>query len=229
MSFKALVADDDEDLRLIIASTLRAIGAEVVECKDGEQACSQVGDCFDIVVLDYVMPGKNGVEVCQAFKAAQGDNYIPVMLLTARDDPTDKVHALDSGVDDYLVKPFNHHELQARVRALLRVRDAARALRDKNTELKELQQRLVEQERANVLLELAATAAHKLGQPLSAILLNAYLLKTLPADDPRSEQARQAIENDARRMVEIVEQLRAARSDQVAQYQPGVTIFSIDS
>ena len=227
MSFRALVADDDEDLRLIISSTLRAIGAEVVECRDGQQAESYCDEVFDIVVLDYVMPGKSGVEVCQAFKQRQGENYTPVMLLTARDHPSDKVSALDSGVDDYLVKPFNHHELQARVRALLRVRQAARTLRDKNEELKSLQQKLIEQERANILFELAATAAHKLGQPLSAILLNSYLLKTLTADDPRFEQTRAAIESDASRMVEIVEKLRAARSDQVDQYQPGMKVFSI--
>ena len=221
------MADDDEDLRLIIASTLRSIGAEVVECKDGEQACAHTGNDFDIIVLDYVMPGKTGIEVCRAFKQLQGENYLPVMLLTARDDPADKVNALDSGVDDYLVKPFNHHELQARVRALLRVREAACALKHKNEELKELQQKLIEQARGNVLLELAATAAHKLGQPLSAILLNSYLLKTLSAADPRFEQARLAIENDAHRMVEIVEQLKVARADQVDQYQPGVKVFSI--
>lgn len=227
MSFRALVADDDEDLRLIIASTLRSIGADVVECKDGDQAFAHTGTHFDIVVLDYVMPGKTGVEVCRAFKALQGDNYLPVMLLTARDDPADKVSALDSGVDDYLVKPFNHHELQARVRALLRVRDAACALKHKNEELRQLQQQLIERERGNVLLELAATAAHRLGQPLSAILLNTYLLKTLSADDPRFEQARVAVETDALRMVEIVEQLKVARADQLDQYQPGVKVFSI--
>lgn len=228
MTFKALVVDDDEDLRLIISSTLRSIGAEVVECKDGEQACARGPNGFDIVVLDYVMPGQSGLDVCRNFKAVQGDNFVPIMLLTAKDDTADKINALDSGVDDYLVKPFNHHELQARVRALLRVREAARALSAKNKELNKLQARLIEQERSNLLLELAATAAHRLGQPLSAILLNTYLLKTLPPDDPRFEQARVAIENDAHRMVEIVDQLRAAKANQLDQYQPGIKIFAME-
>ena len=115
---RILVADDDER---IIASLRRALvyeGYEVTTAADGVQALAAARERLpDLVILDVMMPGIDGIEVCRRLREA---GAVPVLMLTARDATADRVQGLDSGADDYLVKPFAYDELLARVRALLR-------------------------------------------------------------------------------------------------------------
>lgn len=116
-----LVADDDE---MIAASIRRALiyeGYNVEVVYDGAQALAAARDHQpDLVILDVMMPEVDGVEVCRRIRAA-GDT--PVLMLTAKDTVADRVLGLDSGADDYLVKPFAYEELLARVRSLFRRRE----------------------------------------------------------------------------------------------------------
>jgi two-component system response regulator MprA len=117
---RILVVDDDERLAAILRDGLTAGGYAVETAADGQAALAAVRDRPpDLVVLDLMLPGLDGVEVCRRLRAAGGP---PMIMLTARDAVVDKIAGLESGADDYLTKPFVLEELVARIRAVLRRR-----------------------------------------------------------------------------------------------------------
>jgi two-component system response regulator MprA len=119
-----LVVDDDSHIAASLRRALIYEGYAVEVAPDGAMALNRARERMpDLVVLDVMLPGISGVEVCQRLRAA-GD--VPILMLTAKDGTADRVVGLDSGADDYLVKPFAYEELMARIRALLR-RQAPRA------------------------------------------------------------------------------------------------------
>jgi two-component system, OmpR family, response regulator MprA len=114
-----LVVDDDYAIRESLDRSLRANGYDVALANDGTEALTAIdGAPFDIVVLDVLMPRRNGIDVCRTLRAA--GNRVPILILTARDTVSDRVAGLEAGADDYLVKPFALEELIARLRALVR-------------------------------------------------------------------------------------------------------------
>ena len=113
-----LVADDDRKITDMLRRTLAYEGYEVLTAADGAEALGKARDHHpDLIVLDWMMPGLDGIEVARRIRAA---DRIPILMLTARDTVEDRVEGLDTGADDYLVKPFAPAELLARIRALLR-------------------------------------------------------------------------------------------------------------
>lgn len=118
MTAKILVIDDDRRITALLRRTLVFEGYEVQVAGGGEEGLRLAASWLpDLVLLDVLMPGLDGWEVCRRLRAAGG---VPVLMLTARDDVSDRVKGLDLGADDYLVKPFALEELLARIRALLR-------------------------------------------------------------------------------------------------------------
>jgi DNA-binding response OmpR family regulator len=120
---KVLVVEDDSDLREALQDLLVAWGYAVAPVADGEAAlaiCAR--EPIDLLLLDVGLPGCDGLEVCRRLRARPGDQPL-VLMLTARDASADKVHGLELGADDYVVKPFDPPVLRARLRALLRRRD----------------------------------------------------------------------------------------------------------
>src|SRR6266576_3378654 len=117
---RVLVVEDDEDIAQALQRSLRMEGYEVRSAADGEAALEE-GRSFapDLVILDLGLPKLDGLEVARSLRA---DDDIPILILTARDALEARVEGLDSGADDYLVKPFERQELLARLRALLRRR-----------------------------------------------------------------------------------------------------------
>ncbi len=116
-----LVVDDDHNIVDMLRRTFTYEGYQVVAARDGREALSAVRDRRpDVIVLDWLLPGINGLEVAKAIRQV---DPTPILMLTARDAIEDRVEGLDSGVDDYLVKPFAPAELLARIRALLRRRE----------------------------------------------------------------------------------------------------------
>lgn len=226
---RILIADVDPDSRIVIASVVSVLGYTPVVVNSGSDALRTVSQQLpDLAILDYTMPDISGVEVCQAIKRHHPSDFIPVLMLTARDTVRDKVKALAEGVDDYLTKPVNYEELQARVNALLRIRDLNCDLRHANTELQRIQQKLVEQERQLAVGQLAGTAAHQLGQPLSSILLNCFLLEQLPKSDPKFVGALAAVKNDAKRMAEMIDKLRTVKASEQEAYFGATQILKLD-
>ena len=120
-----LVADDDPKLLKMLGRTLAYEGCRVLSATNGREALLQVeAQHPDVIVLDWLMPGLSGVEVTSRLRAAHDETLI--LMLTARDAIEDRVEGLESGADDYLVKPFAPAELLARIHALLRRSDAAK-------------------------------------------------------------------------------------------------------
>jgi two-component system, OmpR family, response regulator MprA len=116
---RILVVDDERAVRGSVRRALALEGYTVSEAEDGQQALDELkARTMDAVLLDLLMPGLDGLEVCRRLRAA-GDR-VPVLMLTAREGVADRVAGLDAGADDYLVKPFALEELMARLRALLR-------------------------------------------------------------------------------------------------------------
>jgi two-component system, OmpR family, response regulator MprA len=117
---RVLVVEDDEPIADVLRRTLRQEGHEVRSSVDGVEALQAAEEFVpDLVILDLGLPGLDGVEVCRRLRA---DSDVPILILTARSELDDRVEGLDSGADDYLVKPFERQELLARMRALMRRR-----------------------------------------------------------------------------------------------------------
>ena len=122
-----LVVDDDARIVAALKRALHYEGYSVDTAEDGPGALARAASRPpDLVLLDVMLPGLDGVEVCRRLRAADD---VPILMLTARDATGDRVRGLDSGADDYVVKPFANEELMARVRALLRRRGGSRRAR----------------------------------------------------------------------------------------------------
>jgi two-component system phosphate regulon response regulator PhoB len=125
---RVLVVEDEAAIAELIALNLRHAGFEVVVAPDGEAAQNEVDRVLpDLVLLDWMLPGTSGLNLAKRWRGQQRTKDLPVIMLTARAEETDKVAGLDAGADDYLTKPFSTQELMARVRAVLR-RKAPQAL-----------------------------------------------------------------------------------------------------
>jgi DNA-binding response OmpR family regulator len=117
----ALVVEDEANIRELVALHLKLEQVESTEAADGIAALELARTrTFDLIVLDLMLPGLDGVTLCRAIRRDSANRDTPILMLTARRDEADKVLGLDSGADDYLTKPFGVRELMARVRALLR-------------------------------------------------------------------------------------------------------------
>ena len=123
---QVLVVEDEANIRELVSLHLRLENAVPTEAADGNAALDLARQRrFDLVILDLMLPGLDGVTVCRAIRRESANTGTPILMLTARREESDKVLGLDSGADDYLTKPFGVRELMARVRALLRRGPAA--------------------------------------------------------------------------------------------------------
>jgi two-component system response regulator MprA len=175
---RILVVDDDEEIRASLRRGLVFEGFDILLAADGAAALAVVRDAPpDLLVLDVMMPGLDGLEVVRRLRAA--DDRLPVILLTARDAVPDRVAGLETGADDYLIKPFAFDELLARIRARLRHREAppsdARELRF-----------------ADLRLDTGARDAHRNGRPI-ALTATEYELLRLFLLHPRQVLTRDLI------------------------------------
>jgi len=118
---KVLVIEDERDIRELVRVNLEAEGFQVYEAGNGELGLALVkSERPALIILDLMLPGVDGLEVCKRIRSGEGAARAPVVILTARSAEADKVVGLEIGADDYLTKPFSPRELVARVRALLR-------------------------------------------------------------------------------------------------------------
>jgi len=114
-----LVVEDDADIAKLVRLHLEDLGHRVTVEPNGRLALDRArGGVFDLLILDLMLPGLDGIELCRRLRA--GETYTPILMLTARSSETDRVLGLEMGADDYLTKPFSVRELQARVKAILR-------------------------------------------------------------------------------------------------------------
>ncbi|MBR1445407.1 MAG: response regulator transcription factor [Firmicutes bacterium] len=114
---KILIADDNPEIREVIGVLLKSEGYEVSEAADGNEAVEMAKQMPDLIILDVMMPGKDGFKACMDIRKI---TLAPILFLTAKTEDTDKTMGFSAGGDDYLVKPFSYSEILARVKALLR-------------------------------------------------------------------------------------------------------------
>jgi len=137
MNTKILIADDDATTRMLLRTTLEKLGYQVEIACDGGQAWSalQAPGAANLAILDWLMPGVTGPDICRKLRGRKNGPYVYVILLTAMDKLNDLVQGIEAGADDYITKPFNAQELKARLRAGRRILDLQHELLAAQTEL----------------------------------------------------------------------------------------------
>jgi len=127
--FRVLIVDDDPDMSEFLAHMLRAEGMDATTATDGEEGIAKVyAEAPDLVLLDVMMPGVTGFEVCSRLKSDEATAMVPIVLVTALDDSASRVRGIEAGADDFLSKPVRREELIARVKTLRRLHETRREL-----------------------------------------------------------------------------------------------------
>jgi adenylate cyclase len=156
---RVLVVDDNAANLEIIETRLCAQGYEVLTATDGEQALERAREATpDLILLDVMMPGKDGIQVCRELKADQSLPFMPIILVTARSEPSDIVAGLDAGGDEYITKPLDQAALVARVRSILRIKALHDTVQEQAAKLEDWNQTL-EQRVAAQLAEIERLSA----------------------------------------------------------------------
>ena len=179
-----LVADDEPDMRKFLKSQL-VDNYEVIEAVDGLEAEEKAQTFLpDIILLDLMMPHKDGLQVCQELRDYASTAAIPIILLTARADEEAKFDALQKGANDFLAKPFSSIELQARIKNLIDSHHYQRRLTKQNTaltsaieQIKETEMQLVQSEKLASLGRLSAGIIHEINNPLNFTLTGLFALR----------------------------------------------------
>ena len=116
-----LVMEDEDALGALLQYNLEKEGYDVIVATDGEEGLLQIDERLpDLVLLDWMLPKVSGIEVCRRIRGRPESRNLPIIMLTARGEESDRIRGLDTGADDYLTKPFSMSELTARIRAVLR-------------------------------------------------------------------------------------------------------------
>ena len=192
-----LVVDDNPDNLEIISTRLRFRGYDVVTADRGDVAIAQVRETSpDLILLDIMMPDMDGYEVARRVRQEEEIPYIPIIVVTARDSTEDKVTGLDAGADDYLTKPINFPELEARVRSMLRIKRLQDQLEEKNRELEQLSisdglTGLFNHRHMHELLQEEFERSGRTGEPLSVIMFDLDRFKQV--NDTYGHQAGDAV------------------------------------
>ena len=139
MKANILVVDDERDILELVSYNLKKEGFWTSVSTDGEEALRRVKqEKYDLIILDLMLPGIQGMELCRILKSSEDTSYVPVIMLTAKNEEIDKVLGLEMGADDYITKPFSPRELIARVKAVLR-RTHEKPVKDKTVKIGELE------------------------------------------------------------------------------------------
>jgi two-component system phosphate regulon response regulator PhoB len=118
---RILIVEDEPAIREMVAFALRKGGYEPVHAGDGREAAAAIADRVpDLILLDWMLPGASGLELARRWRREELTRDVPIIMLTARGEENDRVSGLESGIDDYVVKPFSARELLARIKAVLR-------------------------------------------------------------------------------------------------------------
>src|SRR5947199_6271822 len=166
MSTKILIVDDDLYIRRLLSKVLSKFNYESIEAARGEEGLELANKYLpDVILLDVMMPGMDGYQVCEHLKETEETRDIPIILVTAKTDLKDRVQGLGLGAHDYICKPIQPKELLARVEAALRVKKLQDMLKDQirlQQELELARQQLTEQYMSSLFGQLAGSLLHEL-------------------------------------------------------------------
>lgn len=219
---RILIADDSVAIRDILSKSLEAWGHEVIVCEDGTQAWQvlQQSDAPKLAILDWEMPGLDGISVCEKVVEKEENKETYLILLTSRDATEDVVQGLEAGADDYITKPFKEEELLARLNVGIRMLD--------------MRSKLVNFERLQTLTVTAGAAAHEINQPLTVVIGNADMLALkletqgqVSADDIAKYVAN--ISDGGKRISDIVKTMGDLKKFVVKPYVKDTYIIDFDA
>ncbi len=181
---KILIVDDDAKNIRLLNAMLMSENYQTFDCLSGEQALKTVPEVSpDLILLDVMMPGIDGFEVCRHLKQQEETRIIPVVMVTALNETEHRLKALEAGADDFLTKPVGHTELKIRVKSLLRIKAYHDELLARNREIAHKNEKLLELEK--IKAGLTHMIIHDLNNPLSVIIGNIELfLREKPALTP---------------------------------------------
>ncbi len=219
--FTALIADDQPDMLGFIGSELSP-HYNTIQVSDGQQAVDKAAEHIpDIILLDMMMPEKDGIQACREIRAAAATRNVPIILITAHVDEETKLNALRAGASDFLPKPFSTTELHVRVKNLVASHNFQRELSEKNEtlentidQLKETESQLVQTEKLASLGRLSAGIIHEINNPLNYAATGLYTLrskaKLIPdADRDGYAEVLKDVEEGIQRVKSIVSDLRS--------------------
>ncbi|MFO1501276.1 MAG: ATP-binding protein [Verrucomicrobiota bacterium] len=238
---RILIADDEADMLRFLKSQL-STAYEVLEAVDGQQAVEKACQFLpDIILLDMMMPGKNGIEACQELRERTPTQSIPVLLLTARADEETKLSALKAGASDFLPKPFSITELHVRIKNLAESYEYQRKLSKQNQvlertieQLKETESQLVESEKMRSLGQLSAGMIHEINNPLNYATTGLYTLRQKSGSVGESERPEYLeilgeVEEGVKRVKDLVSKMREfsyADNKEMAQVEVAQVVTS---
>jgi DNA-binding response OmpR family regulator len=224
---KLLIVDDNPDNIEILKYKLRQVDStyNIRESHTGLDAIEKVKkDIPDIILLDIMMPGMDGFEVAKTIKKIFPDNFIPIIMVTAREDVDSKIRGLASGGDDYLTKPFEITELQARIKSLMRIREL-------QNKIAEMNKKILVSERLSAVVATVATLNHEINNPLCSMLLDLQMLqlnKEFNAIPIEIQEKIKKIETSAARIADITKKLSDLQEISIKEYIGKSEILDVD-
>lgn len=221
-----LISDDSISNRKMLKILLEKDGYETICLEDGKETIEKTASIKpDLILLDIMMPGADGYEVCETLKRSRKTKNIPIIFLTAKTETEATIKGFSVGASDYVRKPFNSTELLARVRTHL-------ALTQSFNELKQSQEKILKLEQMNTILAMAGTASHDINQPLTVISGNLYLLEnSLKIQDLTKQQKKniEEIKKSVQKIKEILVQYSKAVDLRYKEYSGGSKIVVLEN
>lgn len=217
---KILIIDDYPDNVFILQDRLEHEGFEVIKAYDGEMGIQKaISEKPDLILLDIMMPGVSGYEVCKTLSSREDTKLIPIILLTALTEADNLKDGLQAGAFDYIKKPFNKTELIARINSALR--------------FSETNKFLIEIEKIKTFAATVVTANHEIKQPLTLINLSATairreLSKENPANDVILKRV-EFIENAAKDIIKVLEKMGSIKKPVITPYVNNLNIIDLNS
>jgi DNA-binding response OmpR family regulator len=229
---KILIVDDNPDNVEVIKYKLqrsKQFELDVREAYSGEEAIRMASnESLDLMLLDVMMPRIDGFEVCRKIKEIKKGEFLPIILVTAREDIDSKLKGFEAGADDYIAKPFDLQELEARIKSMLHIKDLQDELRKANEELRVTGEKLVAAERLAAVGAVVASINHEINNPLCAIMLNAQLLRDEVKTDPDRAIDRAAkIEKNVERIQEITKRIQDLKEAATTDYVSGEKMLDL--
>jgi DNA-binding response OmpR family regulator len=223
---KILIVDDNPDNVEVIKYKLqrsKQFKLEVREAYSGEEAIKIAArEELDLMLLDVMMPRISGFEVCRRIKELKGAEFLPIIMVTAREDIDSKLKGFEAGADDYIARPFDLQELEARIKSMLHIKDLQDELRKANEELRVTAEKLLEAERLAAIGAVVTSINHEINNPLCAIMLNAQLMKEEMKHNPDSALERiSKIERNVERIQEITRRIQELKESGTTDYVSG--------
>ncbi len=232
-----LAVDDKPENLLAIEALLTDLDLEVVCAASGQEALALMLDYeFAVVLLDVQMPEMDGFEMAELMRANDRTKHIPIIFVTAINKEERHVfRGYEAGAVDYLFKPLEPEFVRSKVNVFLElyrqkvtIQKSAETLRRVNQQILDQQKSVIEEERLNLLLQMAGATAHELNQPLTVLLGNIELMGLTEHDSEQQRKHLSRINESGRRIADIIKKIQTIRHDEIKPHLPGTSIINLE-